>query len=73
MERSPICPKCLSKYLDIRGCIFHAGKTASEICEDVWHRGAEYNPDVLVLTAKDREFLASLKISLEPQRKALRG
>jgi hypothetical protein len=72
MERSPVCPKCLSKFLDIRGCIYH-GKTASTICEDAWHRGADYNPDVLVLTAQDRDFLASVKVSLEPQRKALRG
>lgn len=63
MERSPICPRCLSKHADIHGMVYAVGVILGLQCEDVWHRGAEYNPNKWVLSEFDREFLAEQHIS----------
>ena len=63
MERSPICPRCLSKFPDIRGLIYTMGDRVGKQCEDVWQRGVEYDPDRWVLTPFDEEFLSEQKIS----------
>jgi hypothetical protein len=63
MERSPICPNCLSKFCEIHGMLYRAGNPVGERCEDVWHLGAEYNPDRWELSAFDEEFLSEQKIA----------
>jgi hypothetical protein len=63
MERSPICPGCLSKYEDIKGLVYRDGNPVGEQCSDVWHRGVTYNPDRWVLTAYDEEFLSEQHIA----------
>ena len=63
MERSPICPNCLSKYAEIHGMLYRNGNPVGERCEDSWHLGAEYNPDRWVLSAFDEEFLSEQKVA----------
>ena len=63
MERSPICPNCLSKYPEIRGQVYPSGGYLGTRCEDVWHKGAEYDPNKWDLSAFDQEFLAEQHIS----------
>jgi hypothetical protein len=53
-----LCPKCLSRYPDIRGMIFPVGSCDGTQCEDGWHKGPDYDPNVLVLTEKDRVLLS---------------
>ena len=53
MERSPVCPSCLSKYADIRGMLYPCGSYVGYQCEDIWHRGAEYDPNTLFLNDAD--------------------
>lgn len=64
MERLPICPNCLSKHPDIRGMFYRNGKLTGERCEDIWHRGPQYDPDRWILSAQDEEFLAEQKVSI---------
>lgn len=65
MDYPEKCPTCLMRWPDIRGMIFSAGGNGeSHRCENPWHLGEDYDPDVLKLTDKDRELLASLKISI---------
>ena len=63
MERSPICPNCLSKYENIPGMIYATKQVVGTRCADTWHLGAEYNPDRWDLSEFDREFLDEQKIS----------
>jgi hypothetical protein len=63
MERSPICPNCLSKFNDIRGCIYVDGKVTGRRCEDDWHRGIGYDPNKWDLSEFDTEFLSEQKVS----------
>lgn len=63
MERIPLCPTCLSKWLEIHGMIYRDGRPTGERCEDIWHMGAEYNPNRWVLSAFDEEFLAEQHIT----------
>jgi hypothetical protein len=63
MDRSPICPTCLSKNEDIHGMVYPAGNHVGERCDDAWHRGAEYDPNRWQLSAFDREFLSEQKVS----------
>jgi hypothetical protein len=63
MERSPICPNCLSKFAEIHGMLYRNGNPVGERCENTWHLGAEYNPDRWVLSAFDEEFLEEQHIS----------
>lgn len=63
MDRSLICPNCLSKHENIHGMLYAVGQTVGTRCEDVWHLGATYNPDRWELTASDEEFLAEQYIS----------
>ena len=64
MERSPICPGCLSKYLEIHGLVYGVGSCVGTRCEDDWHKGVGYNPDRWELTAFDEEFLAENLVSI---------
>ena len=64
MEHSPICPKCLSRFVEIHGLIYHQGSPVGERCEDAFHRGPGYDPDRWILSAQDEEFLAEQKISI---------
>lgn len=63
MERSPICPNCLSKNEDIHGMIYSVGQVVGVRCSDLWHKGWISDPDKWVLTAYDQEFLAEQKVS----------
>jgi len=63
MERSPICPTCLSKLLNIHGMVYSPGQYVGERCTDTWHLGAEYDPNRWELSEFDREFLAEQKVS----------
>jgi hypothetical protein len=63
MERSPICPQCLSKWPDIKSLLYTAGQHVGQPCEDVWHKGSNYDPDRWVLSAQDEEFLETQRIS----------
>jgi hypothetical protein len=51
------CPRCASRFRNIRGVIFAAGSTDSSICENGWHLGPDYDPDTLNLTDEDRVLL----------------
>jgi hypothetical protein len=62
MERSPICPVCLSKYEDIHGALFGPGATHPCLCADSWHKGALYNPNLWLLTESDILFLHEMCI-----------
>jgi hypothetical protein len=64
MDRPILCPNCLSKYLEIHGMLYRDGKPVGERCEDIWHRGPEYDPDRWILSAQDEEFLETQKISI---------
>ena len=64
MEHTPICPKCLSRFVTIHGLIYTNGNLVGERCEDVFHRGPDYDPDRWVLSAQDEEFLSTQHISL---------
>jgi len=63
MERSPICPTCLSKHADIHGMVWAVGGVGHS-CDDVWHRGAEYDPNRWKLSPFDEEFLSENHVSL---------
>ncbi len=58
MEHLPLCPRCLSKFKDIRGMIFIGGIPMGQ-CEDNWHGK---DPELFLLTEKDQEFLAAQHI-----------
>ena len=60
------CPFCLSKYTSIHGMIWHndEGVSISRTCDNAWHRGPDYRPDILILTENDREFLRSQRIAI---------
>lgn len=64
LERSPICPHCESKYLEIHGWIFPVGDPAGHKCDHTWHKGLDYDPSQLHLTKEDEAFLADLKVSI---------
>ena len=64
MERSPCCPTCLSKYEDVHGMIYPCGATDPRRCEDIWHRGSQYDPNKLDLSDEDMEFLKDLRVTL---------
>lgn len=55
LERLKVCPTCISRFEDIHGIVYPAGSYSGTPCEDSWHRGPNYNPDVLVLTEADRK------------------
>jgi len=61
LDRPLVCPKCLSQHEDIHGVIYVEGCFAGQ-CEDPWHRGDLYDPNVLDLTAEDRDFLTQQHI-----------
>jgi hypothetical protein len=61
LERSPCCPTCLSKYEDVHG---PCGATDPRRCEDIWHRGSQYDPNKLDLSDEDMEFLKDLRVTL---------
>ena len=63
MERSLICPGCLSRYEDIRGLIYVVGVAVGTRCENDWHLGATYNPNRWELSEFDREFLDEQHVS----------
>jgi hypothetical protein len=63
MERSPICPTCLSKHENIPGMLYADKQVVGTRCDDIWHRGAEYNPNRWNLSEFDREFLDEQRIS----------
>ncbi len=42
--------------------IYPCGATDGRRCEDVWHRGAKYDPDRFDLSDEDRAFLRENKI-----------
>jgi hypothetical protein len=63
MEHSPICPNCLSKYHDIPGLLYGPGQVVGTKCDDIWHKGWNYDPNKWVLTPFDQEFLAEQKVS----------
>ena len=52
-----LCPKCMSRYPDIRGMIYPVGSYIGDQCQDAWHKGAGYDPNVLTLTDADRSLL----------------
>ena len=56
------CPTCYSKYPDIHGVLFSPGCAAGRPCEDLWHRGKDYDPNKLNLTEQDRAWLARLYV-----------
>lgn len=58
------CPTCFSKYPEIHGILYPAGSYDGHKCEDAWHRGASYNPDVLVLTKEDRALMKLARIAV---------
>lgn len=64
MAYPTLCPKCLSRYPDIRGMIYPVGSYIGKQCEDGWHRGPDYDPSVLTLTISDKQLLRDLDIVL---------
>ena len=64
MAHPTLCPSCLSKYQDIRGLLYAYGSAFGVQCEDGWHRGANYNPDVLVLSDTDRAMLKKAMVKI---------
>jgi hypothetical protein len=64
LERPSVCPACISKYPDIHGMIYGVGQYIGRQCENNWHRGQNYNPNELVLTADDRKFLSKQNIKI---------
>ena len=64
MERNPICPNCLSRFENIHGLVYRVGVVVGERCEDVWHRGAQYDPNKWDLSEADKEFLLQDHISI---------
>ena len=62
VERSPICPSCLSKWEDIRGVIYPVGSYDGRQCANIWHLGSQYDPDKWDLSPDDRAFLQELLI-----------
>jgi len=57
-HRAPTCPRCLSRFRDIRGMVFIGG-IPMRTCDDAWHGG---DPDILILTDADQEWLAAQNI-----------
>jgi hypothetical protein len=43
--------------------VYAVGVVLGLQCEDVWHRGAQYDPNKWVLSAFDEEFLSEQKVS----------
>jgi len=64
-DRPNICPECLAKSRDMHGMIFAADGKPLHRCQNTWHLPENYDPSVLKLTPKDREFLKSLNIECE--------
>jgi transposase-like protein len=57
------CPRCLSHYRSIHGVIFRESSSyLSDPCDHNWHRGPNYQPEVLNLTEEDEVFMRGLKI-----------
>jgi len=52
-----LCPHCLSKHFSVRGIVYTVGSYIGNQCEDAWHKGAGYDPNVLTLTDADRSLL----------------
>jgi hypothetical protein len=63
MEHSPICAQCLSKYRNIRGLLYAPGSHVGVQCDDIWHKGWDYDPNKWVLSPFDLEFLAEQRVS----------
>lgn len=58
------CPQCYSKYRNIRGMVWPEGEYAnSRPCEHPWHKGENYDPNVLDLTEDDKKMLREHHIS----------
>jgi len=65
MDRPAICPRCASKYPDLRGVIYPNGNANDNFqCDDPWHRGVAYDPNILSLTAEDVTFLHEMCIKV---------
>lgn len=63
MDRPAICPRCNSHYHDIHGVVYAVGSSGvGSKCDDDWHKGITYHPEVLDLTAEDRKLLSGMKI-----------
>ena len=67
MEDRPLwCPRCLSKFPDIRGVIYPDGNVNDGYrCMHDCHLGVGYDPNVLVLTVEDRDFLQIMSIAVD--------
>jgi hypothetical protein len=63
MERPELCPKCLSKWVNIRGLLYGPGDVVGTQCDGSWHLGENYDPDRWVLSAADEKFLETQRIS----------
>ena len=63
MERSPVCPTCISKYDDIKGMVYGPGEVSGHQCTDSWHLGCNYDPNRWVLSPFDFEFLEEQHVS----------
>ena len=59
------CPTCHSNHPDIHGQVFKPGPVydGGQPCENVWHKGKNYNPDMLLLTIEDIDWLKGQLIS----------
>ena len=65
MDRPDRCPRCLSKFADIKGVIYPNGNANDGFqCDDPWHLGVGYDPNILVLTEEDRAFLKEMLVAL---------
>lgn len=64
VDRPETCPFCASRYQNIRGLVYGPGAHIGTQCENEWHKGADYDPNVLTLSAYDEEFLSEQKVSL---------
>lgn len=62
MQHEEHCPSCLSNYHKIHGMIYPAGSYIGNPCDDEWHKGPDYRPEVLKLTEEDRALLQELKV-----------
>ena len=64
LQKNETCPTCCSRFRSIHGMIFNTDAQSHQ-CDDVWHRGESYDPNILQLTCEDRDFLADLKVLAE--------
>jgi hypothetical protein len=68
MAHASTCPGCASRWPDIRGLLYSPGATVGTQCTDDWHKGADYHPEILVLTVEDRAWLAGMHITIDGKR-----